>query len=292
MPIPILMSEIRPALTDWVQSGAGIVEFIPKTAYYFLLTSKITSGNGQSYLSLLSALLTASTGGATTWTVTLTATFRVKLIHNSGSPIDLKMDAGLAYLLGLNGLYQPGVTATFPGVTSGAGVTLSFPPVWLWTPDQIISDVGPTQFDPQLSSGIRSAAGTASRAPDQTASYTTNGVQMQATYVFRAVSPYYKAHPNEETFDLVHQREDFTTFWLWGPRLGRRVLVWKDRTETVGVTQFIFGGGTPYPRYYEYNPSDGLRASPTIAPSAPPNQYYWDITVGLWQTENGETPYT
>ncbi len=45
-------------------------------------------------------------------------------------------------------------------------------------------------------------------------------------------------------------------------------------------------------RYIEYNPSDTLRGTFPAVATAPPNLTYWDVRIGLWLTENGETPLT
>lgn len=289
MPFPIFFSEIQAASTDTIQSAAGSVQNVSLTRYYFMVTGQASATNGQSFLKALTDLLNASSGGTPTWTVTLTSTFRIKFSHNGGSPVNLTIDRGLAYMLGLGGVnFTPGSTITF-SVPNSTGSTLQLQNAWSWTPDMLVSDVGPALFDPTTNMGIQSAAGSAARSPDQTASYVTNGSQLEATFFFKGVQPYYKVHPIDT--DTVHWREDFTTWWYYGPRLGRRILYWKNRSQVVGVTSFALGGNNAAADYWEYYPQPALRAAPTFVPTAPPNLVYWDVTLALWGTERGITRY-
>lgn len=293
MSIPVFMSEIRAASTWFVQSGAGSVQAVPATQYYFLSTSKTSSGNGRSFLNILGTLLTTSSGSVT-WTVTLDANLHVKFAHNSGSAQNLTLDSPLAYALGGGTVPGAAGSASFPGVP-GSGLTLSFRPFFLWCPEMLISNVGPQLFDPMTQTGVRQSPGAAARAPDSTASFVDNGVNTVAVIMFNGVQYYRRAKPtntntgNTGALSSGWLQEDYETFWANGPRLGRRIIMWRDRAALVGQSAPFSTNGAL--NYVEYYPDAATRAAPDIKATSPVNLGWWDIAIGLWLTERGEQVY-
>lgn len=151
-----------------------------------------------------------------------------------------------------------------------------------------VSMTGPQLFDPAYNYGVPTSAGAVQRAPDMTAAAVSNGTQWAAEYRFNGVTPYYKARANSSG---SHTNEDFETFWANGPALGRRMLMWRDRTLMTGSSAPSAGSSSPY-NYVEYFPSDELRGNLLATPMAPPMLTHWDIRLPLLVTENGESVLT
>jgi hypothetical protein len=123
-----------------------------------------------------------------------------------------------------------------------------------------------------------------------TAAYVSNGIQYDAEYMFNGVQYYYKIRPQSG-----HTNEDLETWWAAGPRLGRRILMWRDRSNTTGSSAPSEGSASPY-NYIEYNPQPDMRgafdrvAVPMAGAGIKLN--FWDVNFKFWVTENGETPLT
>ena len=83
MPIPVFTSRIVTDATWTVQVVGGSVQTFASNQHYHLASSKSSAGNGQSFLEALRLLLNASSG--LSWTVTLDANLKLKLVHDSGS---------------------------------------------------------------------------------------------------------------------------------------------------------------------------------------------------------------
>jgi len=171
-------------------------------------------------------------------------------------------------------------------VASGTTVTATYLSYWWWSPNMPVSMTGPIMFDPAVNYGIPTSAGAAQRSSDQTAAYVTNGTQYEAEYMFNAVEGYYRIRPQSG-----FTNSDFETWWKNGPRLGRRMLMWRSRDSATGSNAPSEGSASPY-NYVEYNPQPGLKAAPVVEPVSEANLIYWNVKLPLWVTENGETPLT
>lgn len=292
MPIPVFTSRIVvPDTTPWtVQCQGFSLQTFSSSQYYHLVSSKSTTGNGQSFLYALQALLEASNGVG--WSVTFDSNLKVRISHGSASGQNIDMPAALADALGFgqHTTYVnevPSGMATIP-VAIGVPTTAIAPSYWLWCPGMPISGVGPEQFDPAYTSGVRSSAGAALYAPDGTASFVSNGIQVEAEFFFNGVTPYRRAYrPPWSIADLNH---DFDTWWKNGPREGRSVLFWRDKSHVINSAAPSSGGPSPY-RYVEYFPAPALRERPPIRASVPGNLNYWDISIPLRLTERAEAIY-
>jgi hypothetical protein len=288
---PIFMTQIVPAASDHVQSEGGSVQAIPVNFYYFMVTGKTSTGNGQSFVELLSDLLSASS--SVVWTVRVTSDFRLRFAHDDASAVDLIIDTGLAYLLGFDVPYTPGGDTTV-AVPATTGYTTPYHSPWMWDPDRWVSMTGPQLFDPAFQSGIRVSAGASAYAPDGSASFVANGTQTEAVFMFTGVEPAWRTHPDGSTLSVLYdnaqyRHRDFVTWWQWGPRLGRRILFWRDRSLIIDDNA-PDTDDAPYP-YVEYYPQDSLRKEPTFTATAPPYTRLNNITVALRLTERGEAVY-
>jgi len=107
------------------------------------------------------------------------------------------------------------------------------------------------------------------------------------------VEPYYRAYPSDGNYSAnnPHEREDCQTWWSLGPRLGRRVLFWRNKTSLPGAPAPL-GDSTIATPYVEYYPDAATRMSPSIVAAAPPRMIHWDITLGFTLTERGEANYS
>lgn len=299
MAIPVFISQIVAASTDTVQAGAGSVQNIPRTNYYFLTSPVTSSVNGKSFLVQLKASADASSG--TAWTFVFDANLKLKVTHNAGGTTNLLLNRGLAWNLGFAKVFSTrypvdtSLTITIPVPAGAGGYTAEHRSPWLWCPEMWVSDTGPSLFDPARSPGIRTSAGSASRAPDMTASFTNNGEQFEATYIFTAVEYQWRARqPDLNANSPAHEREDYETWWQCGPKLGRRFLFWRDKSQLIGVTGVQPSGypGSEAPAYVEYYPNAQTHAAPDISPTDPPGLVYWNIRVGCWGTKNGAQVYS
>jgi hypothetical protein len=287
MPYPLYMSQIQTLATDFIQAGTSPAQLIPNTSYYFLVTGKASAGNGQSFLSLLGGLLTTSGNPGGTWIVSLDANYKVKINHTAGT-FDVTMTDRIAFMLGfgLDERNLTGASYTLSAVPV-TGVTAPYRSAWLWTPDMVISSTGPKLFDPAYSSGIKTGAGSAAFAPDNTASFVSNGVQIAAVHKFSGVQPYSNVR---SLYDVVLNRQptgDLETWWRFGPRLGSRILFWRNRSYLVGGYPPFVNSNLPL-QYLEYYPDAALQKEPSIVASSEPNLYYWDVELGFRITERGD----
>lgn len=278
--IPALVTQYQPSSTDTLQVTSGTLQTLSAARWYYFLSNRTATSNGQSLLKAVKDLLDASLAG-TVWTVTLGVSgglYKVQISHNNGSSRTITWGAALQAALGFSSSSTVVATATT--------VTANFPSPYWWTPDQIVSLTGPVMFDPAINFGVPTSAGAAQRSSDMTAAFVSNGVQFDAEYTFSAVQYYYKIRPQSG-----HTNEDLETWWNHGPQLGRRMLMWRDRSNTTGSNAPSEGSASPW-NYIEYNPQPDLRANLPATPTAPPKLNFWDVTLKLWVTENIDTPLT
>jgi hypothetical protein len=278
-PIPAFVSQYVASSTDTIQVTSGTAQTLATTRYYYLASNRTSASNGQRLTKAVENMLNASLGG-TTWicfldsTTTTARQFKVLIQHDSGSSKTITMGASLQAALGFS-------SASY-AIASGATLTAeNYSPLW-WTPNMTVSMTGPVLFDPAVNFGVPSSVGAAQRAPDMTAAYVSNGVQYETELMFNGVDGYYKIRPQPG-----HTNEDLETWWSNGPRKGRRLLWWRNRLNTVGVSDK--GSASPW-NYVELNPQPDLRQALPAVPTAPPMLTHWDVSLKLWVTENGETP--
>lgn len=302
MGIPVFMTKIVPlraatATTSnswWLKSDVGSTQYVPTTAttpYYFLATNKSSAGEGKSFLSQIADTLAASSG--TAWTAKLNANLKIVFAHNNGVGQTLYMNAQLAWMLGLDtgATHLPSASFSVPVPVGVGGYTAPYRSPWLWCPEMRVSFTEPTMFDPMSCAGIETSAGSASRAPDGTGSYTSNGIQTDAVFGFNAIEGMYRARADYRA-ENTHQREDMQTWWENGPGpAGRSYLIWRDKSLLIGTANPAAGSAVPY-NYVEYNPSTELHAAPTIGPTVPDNLLWWTARVGGFLTRRGEQVYT
>jgi hypothetical protein len=281
------MSQILPSSNYTVQVSGGSLQTLPLTGFFYLSTAKTTAGNGQSLLQALTTALNASSG--LTWTLSLDANLKVKFVHNSGAAQTVTMGGSLLSSLGFHIGTGPGTQTYTPFATGAGGTTAENRCLWLWEPGQVYGDAGPELFDPTVNAGSVRSAGAAARAPDSTASFVTNGIQVQATYTFVGVSPFYRAKPTLDSGGYYMQW-DFETWWINGPALGRKIIMWRDQSNLVNQSAPSSNNVVPL-KYLEYYPDDSMRAQPDLNATKAPNLYWWDITLSLWKSELGDVTY-
>lgn len=275
-PIPGFASQVLiDDNTDSLQVTTGSAQVLAQTRWYYLVSNRTATTNGQSLLYAIKTKLDASLAG-TVWQVTLGTGFKIQISHDNVASRTVTFDANLATYLGF-------ASASF-AVAASTTVTATNYSLWWWTPDQPINETGPVPFDPTISFGVPSSAGTAQRSSDMTAAYTVNGTQYAATYTFRGVQYYYKIRPQSG-----YTYYDLETWWSNGPRNGRRCLMWRDRTNATGSTAPSEGTATPW-NYIEYQPDETLRGTFPAVPTAPPNLFQHDVVLSFWLTENNESP--
>jgi len=294
MGIPVFTAQVLPASTDTIQAGAGSVQTLDLTRYYFLTSSNNAATDGQSLLVALKAKADASS--AVVWTFLLDANLKLKVTHDAGGSTNLILNRGLAWNLGFakvfSTTYPPDLSLTETiAVPAGAGgYTAEFRSPWLWCPETRIHATGPKMFDPYVQPGIRTSAGTAVRSSDMTPSFTKNGEQVAAQFIFTAVEGLYRAREPDLTYGDAHEREAYETFWRINLSEGKRVLFWRDKASIIGFA-YSSGSGTYAPSYVEYVPDAQTREEPQMVPSNPDDLFYWTITVGLLLTERGIATY-
>jgi hypothetical protein len=279
MPIPALTSQYLAGSTDTATVTSGTLQTLASTHWYFLVSPLVSVANGQSLLYAIRLILATSLAG-TAWSLGLFksgSVYKVGISHNNGSSRTITWGAALQSALGF---------ASSTTVVATATTVLSdYPSPLFWTPDQVVSMTGPVLFDPSINFGVPSSVGAAQRSSDMTAAYVENGIQYEAEYVFNGVQYYYKIRPQA---GFVNQ--DLETWWSAGPRKGRRILFWRDRTNvTTALGIPTQGVASPY-NYIEYNPQPDLRGTFPAVPMAPPKLTFWDVTLKFWVTENGEFP--
>jgi len=277
MPRPCFMSEIQPSANFTVQVGGGSVQTLPLTGFFYLATAKSSAGNGQSLLSALMTALNASSG--LTWTLVLDANLKVKFTHNSGSTQTVTFGGGMANALGLHSSVVLG-TDSFP--FPAGSTTADNRCLWMWEPGQVYGTTGPGLFDPTVQDGCSRSAGAAARAPDSTASFVQNGIQVEATYQFIGVQPVYRARATLDSLGY-YMNYDFDTWWARGPALGRRVIMWRDQLNLVNQSTPFTNNVAPL-KYVEYYPDAAMRAAPDIQATRSPNLLYWDIGLSFWKS--------
>lgn len=283
-PIPAFVSQWFPLSTSSI-GGNGGNQVLLSTAFgslwYYGISNRTTFSNGMSLLKALESALATSTGQS--WTVRLATTypFKVQFTNNGASSWDMQMSDDVAIAMGYT--ESNGFTISSGGGVGGATVASPL----IWTPSMPISITGPVLFDPIVSYGVPTSVGAVQRAPDMTAAAVSNGVQWSAEYRFNGVQPYYKLRSS----GTPYVNEDLETFWTQNLSKGRRVLMWRDRTNITGSSAPSAGSASPY-NYVEYFPQPTLREQMPGTPMAPPNLVYWDVDLKFYVTENGETPLT
>ncbi len=279
-PIPAFVSEYRAGSTDTAQVTTGTLQTLASTRWYYFVSNRNAASNGQSLLRAVENMLEASLA-PDDWSVTLglvSGVYRIRINHDAGVSRTITWGASLQAALGFS--------SSTTVVAASTTVTASYPSTLWWTPDQVINLTGPVLFDPSINYGVPSSAGAAQRSSDMTAAYVSNGVQYEAEYIFQGVQYYYKIRPQ-----VGYTNQDLETWWAAGPRLGRRMLMWRDRTNAAGSAVPSEGSASPY-NYVEYNPQPDLRANFPAVPMAPPKLTFHNVSLKLWVTENGETPLT
>jgi hypothetical protein len=197
------------------------------------------------------------------------------------------MSSDLAVKLGFYA--TTGGLSTLSILMFGATATADFRSNLFWSPEMVISATGPDWFDPAWAPGISTSAGAAQRSPDMTASFVSNGTQIEGDLIFNSVQPFWRVWPQSDNTAYINQ--DYMTWWTNGPRIGRRFLFWRNRLGLVNTSAPVITQTAPPAAYVEYYPSDRMRAQPLIKAAAPPNLVYWDVTISCWLTERGETVY-
>lgn len=274
-PIPAFVSQYVPGSADTLLVTTGATQTLGSTIWYYLVSNRTTASNGRSLLYAVKLLLEASLA-ATTWTVQLSATspYKVTLSHNNGASRTITWSSPLQAALGFASATSVVATATT--------VTADYPsPLW-WSPDMPISMTGPSQFDPAVSYGVPSSAGTVTRAPDGTCAVVSNGVQWSAEFIFNGVEYYYKTRAQSGRTNL-----DFETWWSNGPRRGRRFLMWRERANATGSNAPSGGSASPY-NYVQYSPQGDLQGRLLVTPTTPNNVNHHDIKIPCFVTENGD----
>jgi hypothetical protein len=267
------------------------VEALSQTRYYYGISGVSASSNGQSFLSAVKTALntsiqTISGNASTTWQVYLGSDYIVRFSHSSTSALVLNfLDSAAANsptFRTVLGITNAG-TLTVPASTVG---TVDVLPRFWWSPEVPIHGTGPTLFDPSINVGVPNANTTAQQSSDNSMSFTHNGFNTPAEYQFTGVSPYWRIRPQ-----VGHTNADLETWWRYGPALGNRVLMWRDRDNAVGVNTSApsKGSASPY-NYVEYYPNDALCKTFPAAQLTPANLYLWNVALGFNLTETGETP--
>jgi len=153
MAIPALVSQYMPSSTDTLQVTTGTLQTLASTRWYYFLSNRTATSNGQSLLKAVKDLLDASLAG-TAWTVTLglsSGLYKVQISHNNGSSRTITWGAALQAALGF--------ASSSKVVAASTTVTADYPSPYWWTPDQIVSMTGPVMFDPLINYGCPTSAG-------------------------------------------------------------------------------------------------------------------------------------
>ena len=295
--IPALCSQIwLDSTTCPVLVTTGASQNLPTTYPLYLVSSKAGTSNGQSLFSALITALNASLGGTSWWCAMAkyaTDDYRVIIGHNNGASRTIDVSGNTALWLNL------GFAAGNIVVAASTAVYAASPPLWWWTPDMPVHRTGPVAFDPAVSYGVPRSAGSAHRSSSMVPAYTYNGVQMDAVYEFHGVMGGHKIRTTSG-----YTNKSLETFWRNGPALGRRLIWWRNRdnaaatyanhaalvaTTAATIAAPSAGSATPY-NHIEYAPDADFRASLPATPMFENQLYYWNVRLGLWVTENGETP--
>lgn len=282
--------------TKPIKVSTGTTENLSITTPYYLVSSKAGAGTGRSLLAAIIGQLNASLVGTSWWVAMAkygTDDYRIVLAHNNGSSRTIDVSVNTTLWLNL------GFAAGNIVVAASTLVYASYPPLWWWTPDMPIHKIGPVPFNPADNYCHWSSAGSAHRSPGQVAAYTHNGFQGEAVFEHVGVQGEHKIRKISG-----YTNKDLETWWRNGPALGRRLIWWRDRDQAatalashaavVAATALDLaapsaGSASPY-RNVEYNPSDDLRANFPATPLVEGSLYHWNVRLGLWVTENNETP--
>jgi hypothetical protein len=259
---------------DGVIVTTGTAQVMDDSIWYYFVSNRTTAANGMSLLHALKLALEASLAG-TTWTVKLSAGYKVQLSHDNGASRTATLDSSLATALGF--------TAAAQVVAAGTAVTADYPSVWWWSPGQAIGDA---DFHVEKSAGIPKANGAMHRAPDGTPASVSNGILYDSSLKWFGIEGYYKIRA-----ESGYTNQDLETWWKNGAAKGRRYLWWRSRDNAIGSAAPSEGSATPY-NYVECSPADSMRAGLPAAKFSPPSINFWDVTFDYWITENGETPLT
>lgn len=280
-PIPALCAEVVFAADQTIGVTGLSTSTLSASYYYYFISSRAwpasSVGDGYSLLARLWECLEAASGYTINfypqWNV---ASQRVSISHNSASPVEVTIPFGT----------DIGFAANTFTIANGVTVTATNAPRWYWTPNMPVSETGPTQFDPALTAAVPSSTGAAHRAPDGTTAYQQTGVQYDAEYTFLGIDGYWRVYPQ-----VGYERRDLFSFWRDVLSLGRRVLWWRDQSLLDGVKDYTAGAASPY-NCIVYVPNEQLRATFPAGATSPGNNVYWDVSLGLWLSEAGETPPT
>ncbi len=290
-PIPSLVSQLRADATayaikatanDIIGSTVGTAVPLSQTYYYYGVSSRSSAGNGQSFLRVLQDAANLSPASLGTWVVKLTSGFKVNLSHGDpDSNVFQFLDSASAVSAVFAALF--GFTSGDLTVPTGAGgLTGTNKPRWWWSPEMPICGTGPVLFDPSLQVGIPSALTTAQRSSDGSMAFTSNGVLVDAEYLFPGVNPYWRIRPQSG-----YTNEDLDGWWQAGPALGNRVLLWRNRDNATGSAAPGGGSASPY-NYVQYYPAEKLAKDFPAKEMAPGNLYQWDVGFAFNLTEAGE----
>lgn len=290
-PIPCLIAQMyidtSMDLVTVANNGNTGTASLSTSRWYYYVSNRTTASNGQSFLTALDNALTAAAAAATPSAITggfacvLTSDYKLRITHVNANDTTITLESStLATRLGFTS-----ASISAPSNLGTCTATASYISRFFWSPDMPVSATGPEWFDPAISYGIPSSAGSAQRSSDMTAAYTDNGTQYDAEYTFNGVEYYYKIRAQSG-----YTNQDLEGFWEVSLKKGRRVLWWRDRDNTVGQSGAPSeGSATPY-NYIEYQPQPLLREKPPFKATAPPRLTHWDVSFPLWVTENGESP--
>ncbi len=304
-PIPAFVSMLRADASvyqirvHWYDSGSivnGSLQTLSQAHYYYGVSAHAAATNGQSFLEALRVALNASTaaipgidtpsGSPVAWHVYLGSDYILRLSHNSANILVVNMlDSAAAFSASFSALM--GFTTTLgQTVFSGVVRTAEHLPRFWWSPELPVCGTGPTFFDPSLNVGIPMSASTAQQSSDGSMAFTSNGILTAAEYIFNGVQPYWRIRPQ-----AGHVNADLETWWRYGPALGNRVLMWRNRDHAAVFDQEVptASGPSPY-RYIEYYPNDALVKDFPARPTSGYTLVFWDVGLGFNLTETGETP--
>ncbi len=281
-PIPGFAAQVYSSGETAAVNG-GSPAALDDSIYYYFVSTRTTTADGQSLLYALKSMLdSASSGLSTTWTVVLTkvsGVYRIQVSHNHASSRTITLSAGFASALG----FASGTVV----VATATTVTADYPSWYWWTPDMPVSLTN--GFDLGECIGVPVSAGASQRAPDGTTAYVKNGVLYDADITFTMVEGLYLIKPT--TTVATYTNRDLETFWVKNLSAGRRMLLWRDRDNATGSNAPSEGSALPY-RYVEYAVAENTRKQIPAKKTTPFNNRLWDVTLELWGTENGDTPLT
>ncbi len=297
-PIPLLVSQLRADSTaygitadanDIIGTTTGAPMALDQTYWYYGVSARSAPADAQSFLQVLQDAANASVvlgigAGTGTWLVKLTAAFKINLSHSDpSSNVFQFLDSSSSPSDAFGALM--GFTSGNLTVPAGAGLTATYKPRWLWSPELPICGTGPILFDPSLQVGIPSSLSTAQRSSDGSMAFTNNGMLTDAEYSFHGVSPYWRIFPQSG-----YTNEDLDGWWRAGPGIGNRVAFWRNRDDATGSATPSGGSSSPY-KYVQYYPAEKLTKDFPAQQMTPYNLVYWDVALPFNLGEFGEAPY-